>query len=63
MPTDKPRFTITIDEELLERLEDQNFEKRCQNRTQALLELLRNGLDEYDVMKIGKQIKHKMQDR
>lgn len=48
MPTDKPRFTITIDEDLLKRLEDYRFEHRCRNRTQAVLELMRKGLDVSD---------------
>ena len=48
MPTDKPRFTIIIDEELLKRLEDYRFEHRCPNRTQAVLELMRKGLDVSD---------------
>lgn len=61
MSTDKPRFTITIDEELLERLEDYRFENRCPNRTQAFLELLRKGLDEYDGLKKNKRKKHERQ--
>jgi len=48
MPTDKPRSTITFDEELFERLENYRFENRCPNRTKAVLELLRKALDEYD---------------
>jgi len=48
MPTDKPRSTITFDEELFERLENYRFENRCSNRTKAVLELLRKALDEYD---------------
>ena len=63
MPTDKPRFTVTIDEELLERLENYRFEKRCPNRTQAFLELLRRGLDEYDRMKKSKQNKTERHNR
>ncbi len=44
MPTDKPRFSITIDDELLKRVDDYRFENRCSNRTQAVLELIRLGL-------------------
>ncbi len=48
MPTDKPRFTITVDEDLLRRLEDYRFENRCPNRTQTVVELIRQSLDAYD---------------
>ena len=48
MPTEKPCFTITLDKELLKRLEDYRFENRLPNRTQATLELIHRSLDEYD---------------
>ena len=51
MPTDKPRFSITIDDELFKRLEDYRFENRCSNRSQAVVELIRQSLDEYDKKK------------
>ena len=51
MSTDKPRFTITIDEELFKRLEDYRFENRCQNRTKTVVELIRQSLDAYDKRK------------
>lgn len=44
MSTEKPRFTLTIDEDLLEEIDDFRFEKRYPNRTQAILELLRIGI-------------------
>ena len=45
MPTDKPRFTVTIDEELMKRLEDYRFENRFSSRSKAVVELVRLGLD------------------
>ena len=51
MPTDKPRFTITVDDELFKRLEDYRFENRCPNRTQTVIELIRQSLDQYDKKK------------
>lgn len=39
MPTEKPRYTITLDEEMLKRIDDFRFENRFPNRTQATLEL------------------------
>lgn len=48
MSTDKPRSTITFDKELFKRLEDYRYENRCKNRSQAVVELVRKGLDDYD---------------
>jgi len=45
MPTEMPRFTISIDEELLKKIDDFRFENRFPNRTQATLELIRKGLE------------------
>lgn len=45
MPTDKPRYTITLDEEMLKKIDDFRFENRFPNRTQATLELIRLGLE------------------
>ena len=44
MSTEKPRFTLTIDEDLLAEIDNFRFEKRYPNRTQAILELLRRGI-------------------
>ena len=41
MPTDKPRYTITLDKEMLKAIDDFRFERRYPNRTQATLELIR----------------------
>lgn len=45
MPTEKPRYTITLNEEMLEKIDDFRFENRFANRTQATLELIRIGLE------------------
>lgn len=52
MPTEKPRFTITLDKELLKAIEDFRFERRYPNRTQATLELIRLGIE---ALKKGQQ--------
>lgn len=44
MATDKPRFSLTVDEETLKQIEDFRFEKRFQNRNQAIIELIKLGL-------------------
>ena len=51
MSTDKTRFSITVDDELFKRLEDYRFENRCPNRSQAVVELIRQSLDEHDKKK------------
>lgn len=45
MPTEKPRYTITLEEEMLKKIDDFRFENRFSNRTQATLELIRIGLE------------------
>ena len=46
MATDKPRYSITLDEELFKEVEDFRFERRYQTRNQATVELIRIGLAE-----------------
>lgn len=46
MPTEKPRITITMTEEELRKIEDFRFGKKMKNQTQAILSLIRLGMDE-----------------
>ena len=46
MATDKPRYSITLDEELFKEVEDFRFERRYQTRNQVTVELIRLGLAE-----------------
>ena len=45
MPTEKPRFTITVDEELLKKIDDFRFENRYPSRSAATLALIRLGIE------------------
>ena len=45
MATTKPRYTVSVDEELFQRIEDFRFEHRFQTRSQATVELIRLGLE------------------
>ncbi len=45
MPTDKPRYTVIVDEELLKRIDDFRFENRYPSRSAATLELIRMGME------------------
>lgn len=44
MGTEKPRFTITMDEELLSQIDDFKFDNRIKNQSKAIVQLVRNGL-------------------
>lgn len=46
MPTEKPRYTVIVDDELLKRIDDFRFENRYPSRSAATLELIRLGLEE-----------------
>ena len=59
MPTDKPRYSITVDEELLKRIDDFRFENRYPNRTQATVELIRLGVEAYARKERQKELRKK----
>lgn len=44
MATDKPRYTVSVDNELFQKIEDFRFEHRFQTRSEATVELIRLGL-------------------
>ena len=44
MPTEKPRFTIVVDEDLFKQIDDFRFENRYSSRSAAALDLIRLGL-------------------
>lgn len=46
MPTEKPRYTVIVDDELLKRIDDFRFENRYPSRSAATLDLIRLGLEE-----------------
>ena len=45
MPTEKPRLTIALDEELLSKIDDFRFENRYPSRSAAVIALIKKGLD------------------
>lgn len=45
MPTNKPRYTIIVDDELLEKIDNFRFENRYPSRSAATLELIRRGME------------------
>lgn len=45
MPTEKPRFCITVDETLLAQIDEHRFAKRYTSRSKATVNLIRLGLE------------------
>ena len=45
MATDKPRYTVSVDSEMFQKIEDFRFEHRFQTRSEATVELIRLGLE------------------
>lgn len=45
MPTEKPRFCITVDENLLTLIDEHRFAKRYTSRSKATVDLIRLGLE------------------
>lgn len=45
MPTEKPRYTLTVDEELLKKIDDFRFQNRYPSRSAATLDLIRLGIE------------------
>lgn len=46
MATDKHRYTVSVDDELFQKIEDFRFDHRFQTRADATTELIRLGLEE-----------------
>ena len=46
MATNKPRYTVSVDEELFQQIEDFRFERRFQTRSEATVELIRLGMEQ-----------------
>lgn len=45
MATDRPRYTVSVDDELFRQIEDFRFAQRYQTRSEATVELIRRGLE------------------
>lgn len=45
MPTEKPRFSITVDKQMDEAIEDYQHRTRAKNKTQAVVELIELGME------------------
>lgn len=46
MATDRSRYTVSVDAELFQQIEDFRFKHRYQTRSDATVELIRRGLEQ-----------------
>ncbi len=44
MATERPRYTVSVDNEMFQQIEDFRFERRFNTRSEATVELIRLGL-------------------
>ncbi len=52
MATNKPRYTVSVDEDLFQQIEDFRFTHRFQTRSEATVELIKLGLKQLQKEKI-----------
>lgn len=45
MATNRPRYTVSVDNDMFKKIEDFRFENRYQTRSEATVELIRLGLE------------------
>lgn len=45
MPTEKPRFIVTVDDDFFEKIENYRFENRYPNRNLAIRAILEKGFE------------------
>ena len=48
MATDKPRILLTVEEDLLERIDDYRYENRIPARSEAIRRLIEEALKQYE---------------
>ena len=46
MPTEKPRITVVVDDDMMQQIEDFRFENRFPSRSAAMVELIRLGIEQ-----------------
>lgn len=45
MPTDKPRVTFALDQDMLDAIDDYKFKNRIKNQSQAIISLIEKGFE------------------
>lgn len=51
MATKQPRYTVSVDDELFQKIEDFRFENRFQTRSDATVALLKLGIESLEAQK------------
>lgn len=46
MPTEKPRITVVVDDDMMQQIEDFRFDNRFPSRSAAMVELIRLGIEQ-----------------
>lgn len=49
MATNKPRYSITVDQDLFQKIENFRFSKRYQTRSEATIKLIRLGIQSLEL--------------
>lgn len=44
MPTETPKITFVVEQKLIDRIDDYRFENRVKNRSEAIRQLIEEGL-------------------
>lgn len=57
MSTNRPRYTVSVDDDLFSKIEDFRFENRFQTRAEATVALIRLGLEVVEERKKKQQKK------
>lgn len=57
MATNKPRYSVSMDEELFRKIEDFRFANRYQTRSEATVELIRLGLKALESDSVAGEVK------
>ncbi len=55
MPTQKPRYTVIVDEEMLKKIDDYRFENRFPSRSAATIELIKLGMKQLEKEQAAKK--------
>ena len=55
MPTQNPRYTVIVDEEMLKKIDDYRFENRFPSRSAATIELIKLGMEQLEKEQAAKQ--------
>lgn len=59
MATNRPRYTVSVDDDMFKKIEDFRYENRYPNRAEATVELIRLGLEVVEKREQEKKLSNK----